>query len=793
MVSFHVRESMFYNLLVVSFAVAFFPTSALCDSPRQRILMDAGWRFHRGEIAGVTVDGADDVPSAVPPAPVALRYDDSSWSNVHLPHDYVIEGPFEAKGNPSHGSIIPTTAWYRKVFKVPEAGRGKSLWIDFDGVYRDSIVWLNGKRLGRHASGYTSFRYDITDLVEFGRENVLTVHVDPTHFEGWWYEGGGIYRHVWLNIADRIHAVPWGTFVTAQLPEPSPEAPAPSAAISIETVITNAEPEESAVTLVSEIVDCDAKAVASVDSVQRIAPGKSETFVQKVAVAQPRLWSIRTPYLYGLVTTVKRSGRVLDVNRTPFGIRTIRFDLEKGFFLNGEHVKIQGVCNHQDFAGVGVAVPDSLQAWRVRRMKEMGANAWRMAHNPPNPELLDACDQLGMLVMDENRKLGDSLEIQSQVESMVLRDRNHPSVIIWSMCNEERLQGTPEGAGQFSTLREVVLRHDRTRPVTAAMNGGMYDPMSLAKVGDLVGGNYCDDEYNQLHKAHPAKPLFASETASTVTTRGEYADDTNRTVVSSYHMTDHTWAAVAECAFVAGSFVWTGFDYKGEPSPYKWPCIGSHFGVLDSCGFPKDNYYYYQSWWKADPVVHIMPHWNWPGREGQEIKVVVFSNCEKVELFLNGQSLGIRPMPRNGHLEWKVRYGAGVLEAKGTNKDQPAAADRVETTGAPAALRLKTERPILTADGEDLAVVEADVVDGKGRIVPTAGSRVSFSIKGAGRIAGVGNGDPGDHDPDKGVSRCAFNGKCMVLVGAAERSGSIVLSAASDGLKPAVLKLKANR
>jgi beta-galactosidase len=781
-----------FQLLILSLMLVSLSTSAFGDSPRQRILMDAGWRFHRGEIDGVVADAPENNPADKPPATAALRYDDSTWSAVHLPHDYVIEGPFDPKGDTGHGSIIPTTGWYRKVFKLPEGSTGKSIWIDFDGVYRDSIVWLNGKRLGQHASGYTGFRYDISERADFGGDNVLTVHVDPTHFEGWWYEGGGIYRHVWLNIADRVHAAPWGTYVTAQLPEPSPLAPAISADLTVETVITNASVEEVTVTLVSEVVDRDAKTVASVESIQKIAPGKSETIVQNTVVAQPRLWSIKTPNLYDLVTTVKQGGRILDVTRTPFGIRTIRFDLQKGFFLNGEHVKIQGTCNHQDFAGLGVAVPDTLQTWRVRRLQEMGANAWRMAHNPPNPELLDACDRLGMLVMNENRKLGDSAEIQAQVAAMVLRDRNHPSIILWSMCNEEPKQGTPEAAKQFSTLREIVLKHDRTRPVSAAMNGGMYDPISLAKVGDMVGGNYCDDEYDQLHKAHPTKPLYASETASTVTTRGEYADDKERTVVSSYNMTDRTWAPVADRAFVAGSFVWTGFDYKGEPTPYKWPCISSNFGIMDSCGFPKDNYYYYQAWWKPEPIVHVMPHWNWPERGGKDIKVIAFSNCEMVELLLNGQSLGTKPMRRNGHLEWSVKYAPGVLEAKGINKGELAAADKVETTGAPAALRLRTERLVLASDGEDLTVIAVEVVDGEGRIVPTAGNRVAFSIEGAGRITGVGNGNPGDHDPDKAANRCAFNGKCMVLVGALDRPGPMVLTATADGLTPAILKLESN-
>ena len=413
--------------------------------------------------------------------------------------------------------------------------------------------------------------------------------------------------------------------------------------------------------------------------------------------------------------------------------------------------KIQGVCNHQDFAGIGIAVPDTLQAWRVRKMKGLGANAWRMSHNPPNPELLDACDRLGMLVMDENRKLGDSTEILSQVASLVLRDRNHPSVIMWSMCNEEGRQGTPQGARQFSTMKEVVLKHDTTRPISSAMNGGWLEPMGLANVEDLVGVNYNPDQYDAIHKAHPGKPMFASETASTLTTRGEYANDRRRTFVTSYNMTDSSWQPVAERAFMAGSFVWTGFDYKGEPTPYQWPCIGSHFGVLDSCGFPKDNYYYYQSWWKTEPVVHIMPHWNWPGREGKEIKVVVFSNCEKVELLLNGQSLGTRSMRRNSHLEWHVKYAAGTLEAKGSNQGQLAAADKVETTGAAAALRLKTDRVDLAADDEDLTVVEVDVVDAEGRIVPTADNRVSFSVDRRGTRGGSRQWRPRRSRPRQGA------------------------------------------
>jgi beta-galactosidase len=517
-----------------------------------------------------------------------------------------------------------------------------------------------------------------------------------------------------------------------------------------------------------------------------------------VIVAHPRLWSLEAPHLYRVAQTVERGGRAVDSTNTTFGIRTIRFDPATGFYLNGKPVKIQGTCNHQDFAGVGIAVPDSLEYWRVKKLKEMGSNAWRMSHNPPTPSLLDACDREGMLVMDENRHLGDtysdhtpsrtSYSNLSDLASMIQRDRNHPSIIMWSMCNEEGLQGSPEGARIFAAMMKVVHQYDQTRPITCAMNGGWFNP-GIRAAEDLVGVNYSPEVYEQLHQRFPQIPVYASETASTLTTRGVYADDRAHAWVSSYNMTDGSWQPVA-VPFVAGSFPWTGFDYKGEPTPYGWPDINSNFGIMDMCGFPKDNYYYYQSWWGTKPILHLMPHWNWPGKEGQEIRVIAFSNCDRVELFLNGQSLGAKEMPRNGHLEWTVRYAPGRLTANGYDGSTVAATDTVETTGAPAALRLRTDRTTLAADGEDLTPVEVDLVDAHGRIVPTAGNRVTFSVTGAGHIAGVGNGNPSDHDPDKASERRAFNGKCMVIVGAGEQPGAIRLTATSPGLKPAVLSLR---
>jgi beta-galactosidase len=742
-------------------------------------------------VGGITMPVFLENQQASQAGPAALRFDDSSWRVVHLPHDFIVEGTFDAAADRNHGFLPTTNGWYRKTFELPASARGKSLWIDFDGVYRDSSVWLNGQFLGRHKSGYTSFRYDIGKAANFGGKNVLAVHVDPRHFEGWWYEGGGIYRHVWLNIADPLHATPWGTFVTAELPEPAADGKAGPATVHVQTTLTNDSPASADGTLVSEILDDRGRTVATASAPATVPAGEMRQFAQNLMVQEPRLWSIETPRLYRLVTTVRRGGGTADTTETRFGIRTIRFDAQKGFFLNGKPVKIQGTCNHQDFAGIGIAVPDTLESWRVRMLQEMGANAWRMSHNPPTPSLLDACDDLGMLVMDENRHLGDSPDNLAEVAGMVRRDRNHPSIIMWSMCNEEGAAGTAAGGRIFAAMKSTVLEYDTTRPVSSAMNSGWFND-GFTAVSDLMGVNYNSEVYDRFHREHPAMPLYASETASTTTTRGAYADDPAKVYATSYHLTDDTWRAVAERPFVAGSFVWTGFDYKGEPTPYNWPSINSHFGILDMCGFPKDNYYYYTSWWKTKPALHLMPHWNWPGKEGQDITVIAFSNCRRVELFLNGQSLGVKEMPPYQHLEWQVKYAPGTLSASGLDDaGNVTATDKVETTGAPASLLLETDRTSLTADGEDLVPIEVDVVDAQGRIVPTADNLVTFEAGGAGRVAGVGNGNPGDHDPDQATHRHAFNGKCLVIVGAGQTSGSILLTANSPGLKSATLRLQA--
>jgi len=722
-------------------------------------------------------------------APISPMFSDKSWRSVHLPDDFIVRNTFSSAADASHGSLPVNTGWYRKTFDLPATYKGKSLWIDFDGVYRDSMVWLNGHFLGKHASGYTSFRYHIAKFANFGGKNVLAVHVDPTHFEGWWYEGGGIYRHVWLNVAEPVHSTPWGTFVTSAMTEPVPGKRVEPATITASAEIANDGDNPASVSASFKFLDDAGRTVGETSGQISIPAHNVKKAWKQVIVKEPRLWSLESPHLYRLVTTLREGSRFIDRTETPFGIRTIRYDKNTGFYLNGKSVKIQGTCNHQDFIGVGIGVSDQLEEWRVKKLKEMGSNAWRMSHNPPTPSVLDACDRLGMLVMDENRHLGDSKGNLDEVASMVLRDRNHPSIVMWSMCNEQSEAGSAAGGKTFKAMRETVLWLDTTRPVSSAMNSGWFGN-GFTNVTDLMGVNYNIEVYDQFHKQHPNIPMYASETASTVTTRGEYADNKEIVAVSSYNMTDETWRSVATRPFMAGSFVWTGFDYKGEPSPYGWPSVNSHFGIMDMCGFPKDNYFYYQAWWKTQPMVHLMPHWNWPGKEGHDIKVIAFSNADKVELFLNGQSLGANSMPKFGHLEWTVKYTPGVLVAKAFDSNgKLIASDTVVTTGVPAAIRLKTDRKVLVNDAEDVVVVDAEVVDSAGHVVPYADNSVTFRITGVGEIAGVGNGNPGDHDPDVASTRHAYHGLCAAVIRSGVKPGRIHLTASGIGLKAASMDL----
>jgi beta-galactosidase len=732
-------------------------------SPRERLLLDSGWKFHPGNEWGLAQNLAK---AGTGSGPASQSFSDASWRTVNLPHDWAVELPFNQGADAAHGfkPVGPgfatnNVAWYRRTFELPNEDAGKRIWLEFDGVFRDAQVFVNGWFVGHHEGGYNGFRYDITDLANPGGKNVIAVKVDASQFEGWFYEGAGIYRHVWLVKTAPLAIAPDGIFVYSKFKNNVPEGPA---TIYAETRLINNGEQVAKLLIKNEFFDSAGNSVASGSSEMSFT--KLNPFPKEYAsqdekfISSPQLWSPESPKLYKLITTVEVDGKVVDRKETEFGIRTVAFDAEKGFLLNGKPYVLKGTCNHQDHAGVGAALPDGLQYFRVAKLKEMGGNACRTAHNPPTPELLEACDRLGLLVMDESRLLGSDEENLRRWEGQIRRDRNHPSVAIWSLANEEfRVQGTPTGRQVALTMQNFVRQLDPTRPVTYNAPVGNEFP-GINEIIEVRGWSYHIGTNNMdaYHAAHPNQPNVGSEQGSTVGTRGIYTNDPARGYVSAYDIGATVWSNTAEQwwsffasrPWLSGGFIWTGFDYRGEPTPYGWPCINSHFGVMDMCGFPKDNFYYYQSWWTDKPVLHLLPHWNWPGREGVEIEVRALSNCEAVELFLNGRSLGRKTMERNSHLAWMVPYAPGTLSARGYHGGRAIAETKVETTGAPAAVQLRPDRATLNADGEDVGVFTVSATDAQGRVVPVAANSIHFELSGPGKILGVGNGDPSCHEPD---------------------------------------------
>ena len=768
---------------------------------RLRQKMDEGWFFHRGDlpiryaVKGGMTGGLTDMSDAgtMPATSYSEGHADcpfsaQQWRQVDLPHDWCVEGDFDRCADANHGYRPVGIGFYRKLFPLPAEARGKRIWLEFDGIMRQSTVWVNGHLMGTHASGYTSFYYDISDVARYGedKDNVILVRVDASEFEGWWYEGCGMYRHVWLTVADTLHVGHWGAYVT------TPTINQATATVRMCTTVCNDGSQEKLCTLRSTIVDAQGAVVGQVESTASIAAGTSLAFDQAMQVSQPQLWSPDRPYLYRVLSEVLDGDRVADDVRTPLGIRYFEFTADRGFFLNGRPLVIKGTCNHQDFAGVGVALPDRLNEYKIELLKAMGANAYRCSHHPPTPELLDACDRLGMMVMDENRKLDSSPDGIADLESMLYRDRNHPSIILWNMENEETLEGTEMGARVVHTLVQRTHQIDPTRPTIAAMHKGWNDGGYSDQL-DVVGYNYGQRD-GQVdipdHLRHPERKIIGSESASCTTTRGIYEADYEKGYCPAYgtlleHWCCHVekaWGDVIENPFLTGVFMWTGFDYRGEPTPFKWPCINSHFGIMDTCGYPKDVYYYMLANWTEAPMVHVFPHWNWPGREGQPVDVWVYSNAETVELLLNGESLGEKVVRRTAHLSWSVPYAPGRLEARARRGGQLVAGHIVETTGPAARVRLHPDRAAIRADNTDVSVVRVAILDAQGRVVPTADDEVRFSIEGPGRILGVGNGDPSSHEPDQGTMRRAFNGYCLVLVQAGKEAGTITLRATATGL-----------
>ena len=780
-------------------------SSASRNAGRERMLLDFGWRFHLGNANDPTKDfdfgygqtgNFQKTGNFLPASSIA--FDDGDWKPVDLPHDWAIELPFQndptlnSKGYYPLGRDYPETSvgWYRRVFELAPEDANRRITLEFDGAYRGTMVALNGFYVGQHNGGYDPFSFDVTDFANPGGTNILLVRVDATLSDGWFYEGAGIYRHVWLVKTNPIHVKKWGTFVAS-------DVRSGGATLSVRTEVNNDGREAADARVVSTILDPAGKPVAkNATAPASVASQGEQRYEQKITVSNPQLWSLEERNLYTLVTEIRSGGKIVDRYETPFGIRTIKIDPAQGLFLNEKHVKVQGTCNHQDHAGLGAALPDAVQYYRIRKLKEMGCNSIRTSHNPPTPELLDACDKLGILVFDETRMMSSNPEGLSQFRDLVRRDRNRPSVFMWSMGNEERVANGERGVLILGAMKQVAAEEDGSRPVSIAPTGAIGTG-GLA-LGDVVGYNYMDPQAKAYHEAHPDHPVIGTETVSAVCTRGIYVTDPSKGYVGSYDPWTTTgrasavgwWSFCDSQPWLLGGFVWTGFDYRGEPSPNQWPNISSQYGIIDTCGFPKDAFYYYRAWWTDEPVLHVFPHWNWPGMEGKEIAVWVYSNLDKVELLLNGTSLGTQEVKKNLHPAWTVKYAPGTLEARGYKGDKVVMTEKRETTGPAAKLVMKADRKQLSADGEDVAMFAVEVQDAQGRVVPITDNDVTFTVTGAGKLIGVGNGDPTDHAPDKGSSRKAFSGLCMAIVQSSKKDGEITVEASSPGLSSARVSIE---
>lgn len=770
--------------------------AVLPDPGAARIRIEQGWRFHEGDVIAAPPINHEQtylsVKAGNAQGAAAMAFDDSDWVAVRLPHDWAAAQPFVETANISQGYRPRGIGWYRRALRLDPADRGKKIELQFDGIATNATIWVNGSVAAHSWSGYTGVVVDLTPFARFGdAENVIAVRADAHAMEGWWYEGAGIYRHAWLArrapvaiVSDGIHADPrrgadgrWHVPVVATLG-------------SVDRVPV-------AVSVEVALLDAAGTTVAHGQTTVTVAPLEEARAAVTLDITAPALWSIEQPQLYTLVTRVRRDGGVVDERRTAIGFRTIRFDPAQGFFLNDRHVKIKGVCLHQDHAGVGVAVPDALLRWRLERLKAMGCNAIRCSHGAPATELLDLADRMGFVVMDENRQFNPAPDYLAQLEWLVRRDRNHPSVILWSVFNEEPMQATEAGVEMTRRMAHAVRMLDDSRPVTAALNGSFFDPVTVANVVDVTGFNYYQGDYDRFHAMFPNRAMTSSEDTSAYETRGAYVGDAARHIASSYDVEvtswgdTHraTWKKIAERAFVAGGFVWTGFDYHGEPTPYTWPTISSFFGILDLCGFPKTAFDIHRAQWVDDaPVVSLTPHWTWPGREGQPIAVLVMSNAEHVTLSLNGRELGTQPVDRMMGNSWTVPYAAGRIEVAVMRGGRVVARAAHETTGAAVALRLTPARSVMAGDGEDAQPVTVDAVDARGRHVPVANLPVRFAVTGA-AIIGLGNGDPNSHEPEQSAAgagaRSLFNGLAQVIVRAAEGRGRITIAAYADGLAPA--------
>jgi beta-galactosidase len=760
-------------------------------SPRERLLFDFAWKFLQGHGSDPLRDlgfgmGQGDFAKSGSFEFATEKLDDSKWRSLDLPHDWAVELPFirdeeqQSHGYKPLGRRYPETSvgWYRRTFDIPKEDSERRIWVEFDGAFRSALIFLNGYFIGRNDNGYAPFRFDLSDFLRYGEKNYLVVRMDASFGDGWFYEGAGIYRHVWLTKTDGLHLGYCDSVVRTALT-------GKAATLSLTTVVQNEGRPVENCRVRWQIVDAAGKTAATAEAPSRsISADGSATFTATANLANPALWSPETPNLHFAVVTVESAGKSRDAERITFGIRDIRWDADRGFLLNGKRVEIKGTCNHQDHAGVGAALPDRLQWYRLAILKEMGGNAVRTSHNLPTPEWVEACDRMGMMMMCETRLMNSNPEGLAQLEVMIKRFRNSPSIILWSMGNEEWIMMfQPQGVRVIDDMIARSHELDPTRLCTAAVNTA-FD-INFPEQLDVMGFNYNLKVIDDWRRKHPKPPCVGTETASTVSTRGIYSTDKLRNWVSAYDLNHTDWSQLAEewwrfyaaREWLAGGFAWTGFDYRGEPTPYGWPSINSQFGIVDTCGFPKDNFYYYKAWWGPEPVLHVFPHWNWDQRQGEPISVWVHSNLDSVELFLNGRSQGSQKVEPLRHLEWKVKYEPGVLEARGMKDGKVALTEKRETTGDPVAIRLTADRTEINADGDDLAILKVEVLDREGRAIPTAANKISFRVTGEGRFLGVGNGDPNCQESDKEPERSLFNGLAQVLVQSTRTPGTITVEA----------------
>lgn len=800
------------------------------------VSFNEGWKFYKGEASNAQY----------------LSFDDSSWRDQNLPHDWAIEGPFDIQYNARCGGLpFHGEGWYRKSFNISKNAKGKHVTLHFDGAMYNAKIWLNGVLIGHRPNGYIGFSVDLSEHLSYGGENLIAVQLTPEDLSSRWYPGAGIYRNTWLEINNPVHVAKWGTFIT------TPTITDELANINIQTEIENTTSINKTITIQTQIFSKENQELSTVSETISVKKNEISIVNQSTEIVNPKLWGLQSPYLYRAETKLFEKGNLIDTYNTTFGVRTIKYGSDFGFKLNDKPTKFQGVCLHHDLGPLGTAVNKRATERQLEIMQEMGVNAIRTSHNPPSPEQVQLCDQMGLMIQIEAFDMWEKPKVengyskffnqwhQQDLRDMIRAFRNSPSVVMWSIGNEILEQGDKiNGKRIADELALICKQEDPTRPTTAGFN---YYPApiknGLAEAIDLVGWNYKPRKYQEISEQHPDWISYGSETSSTVSSRGVYHLPITKyklhesLQITSYDLIGPPWAYPPDIEFESlennpnnlGEFIWTGFDYLGEPTPFggkdnstngywngDWPARSSYFGAVDLCGLPKDRFYLYQSQWTTKPMVHVLPHWNWEGMEGKEIPVFSYTNCDEVELFVNGKSYGKKikgidktPIPINFidweggryqgdfmspyRLHWNVPYQAGEIKVVGFIDGKKVTEKQIKTAGKPAKIELIADRDLIKSDGEDMVFVTVRVVDKEGNLCPNSDNLINFEIQGQGAIVAVGNGNAATTEHFQSNKRKAFSGQCMVFIKASKKAGLINLKATSDGLAEAQVQVQTKR